>query len=196
MTTAKTRTRRWTADERREVIVGAAMEEFAAAGLAGASTEAIARRAGISHAYLFRLFGTKRDLFLATVERSDDLIREAFATALREHEGPKPVQASLGRAYRRLVEDRTTLMFQLHAHAVACGDADVRATVRRGFERLFRWVQDEAGLSPDAARLFIAQGMLINVVAALDLPSLARKEPWVARLFAGTEIDPDRAPAV
>ena len=67
MTTARTRTRK-SAEERREEIVAIAIEQFALNGYKGTSTEAIAREAGISQPYLFRLFKTKRDLFLACFE--------------------------------------------------------------------------------------------------------------------------------
>ena len=63
---AMTRTRS-TAQERRAELLAAALSEFAIGGLHGTSTEAIAKRAGISHAYLFRLFGTKKQLFIAIV---------------------------------------------------------------------------------------------------------------------------------
>jgi AcrR family transcriptional regulator len=42
-------------------VLNAAIVEFARAGYAGTSTEAIATRAGISQPYLFRLFGTKKE---------------------------------------------------------------------------------------------------------------------------------------
>ena len=185
MTTAAKSTttrRRWTAEERRDTILEAAIAEFAEGGLAGASTEAIARRAGISHAYLFRLFGTKHELFLAAVERSYDRVTEAFAQAARTHRGPAPIEASLGEAYRRLIEDRKELMFQAYAHAVAAGDDEIRDAVRRRHRALFRWVQREAGLSPDAARLFFAIGLLIDRAAALDMPELEDGGTWPRRV--------------
>jgi AcrR family transcriptional regulator len=61
--------RRKTADERREDILAVAMEHFGAGGYHGTSTENIAREAGISQPYLFRLFRTKRELFLACWRR-------------------------------------------------------------------------------------------------------------------------------
>src|SRR5258705_11350087 len=67
MSTATRTQTRMTADERRDAIVAAATEEFATGGLVGASTEAIARRVGVSQPYVFQLFGTKKDLFLAGV---------------------------------------------------------------------------------------------------------------------------------
>lgn len=175
--------RRWTADERRRAIVETAIVEFAQAGLAGASTETIARRAGISHAYVFRLFGTKHALFLAAIERGYDRLLGAFQAAAESHPGGAvPIQATLGRAYRELVADRTVLMFQLHAQAVAVGDPEVRATVRRRFHEVFAWVQREAGLTADEARVFMAVGALINVASAIDLPELDDHGTWERRI--------------
>ena len=183
MTTTRTspRGQRWTADERREAILEAAISEFAEGGLAGASTEAVARRAGISHAYLFRLFGTKRELFLAAAERSYEQVLEAFREAADAHSGPGPIERSLGEAYRRLIEDRKELRFQAYVRAVAAGDAEVRAVVRRRYGELFRWVQREAGLTTDEARLFFAVGLLIDTAAMLEMPELEDHGTWPRR---------------
>src|SRR3712207_5282149 len=126
-----TRTRR-TADERRAQVVEAALEEFAQAGLAGASTETIARRAGISHAYLFRLFGTKKDLFLAcavrTCERTKATFREAAAAWEADRAQPSILDA-MGDAYRRMLADRRLLQLQMQVWA-ACSDPDIGAAAR------------------------------------------------------------------
>src|SRR5438128_10791267 len=89
--------RRHSAEERREEIVTAAMAEFALGGLNGTSTEAIARRAGVSQPYLFRLFGTKKDLFVAAVERGFDRTKQAFERAIAEVDPDSPMPA-IGRA--------------------------------------------------------------------------------------------------
>src|ERR1051325_3453780 len=73
--------RRKSAEERREDILNVAMALFAEGGYAGTSTEAIAREAGISHPYLFRLFRTKKELFLACDDRACQKIVEAFRRA-------------------------------------------------------------------------------------------------------------------
>jgi AcrR family transcriptional regulator len=75
-----------TADERRDAIVAAATEEFAIGGLVGASTEAIARQVGVSQPYVFQLFGTKKDMFLAVV-------RSCFAWS-RSRSRPPPATGS------------------------------------------------------------------------------------------------------
>src|SRR4051794_38821337 len=81
---------RLTADERRAEIIDAAVKAFAQGGLDGTSTDDIARIAGVSQPYLFRLFGTKRDLFLAAVGRCFDRIGEAFDAAVAENAAVGP----------------------------------------------------------------------------------------------------------
>src|SRR6202007_2708321 len=72
---------RMPAEQRRELVLGEAMAAFAAHGYAGTSTEEVARRAGISQPYLFRLFPTKKALFLALVERCFERVGGTFVTA-------------------------------------------------------------------------------------------------------------------
>jgi AcrR family transcriptional regulator len=163
---------RQTADERRAEVVRAALTEFAAGGYAGTSTEAIARRVGVSQPYLFQLFGTKRELFIATVRHGFERTRLVFvdaARAGRAEDGPAcNVLDRMGHAYMDLLEDRDLLRVQLQAYA-ACGDEDVRTAVREEFTRLHRTVRDESGASPEELHHFFAEGMLLNVGAALEL---------------------------
>jgi AcrR family transcriptional regulator len=63
---ARRRTRR-SAEEIRERIVVAAGEEFERAGYSGATTAAIARRAEVTEAQIFRCFDSKAQLFEAAV---------------------------------------------------------------------------------------------------------------------------------
>lgn len=172
---------RKTADERREAVIEAALTEFAEKGLHGASTDAIARAAGISQPYLFRLFGTKKDLFIATVERCLDETLRRFREASEGLRGEEAVGA-MGRAYVEwITSDSRSLRGQLQAYG-ACADAEISAAVRRGFGRLVNHVEG-LGVSPEEVNLFLARGMLLNVIAAMDLPSA--QEPWASRLVAG-----------
>lgn len=165
---------RRSADERRAEIVEAAVRAFASGGFAGTSTEEIARLAGVSQPYLFRLFGTKRELFIAAVGRAFERVRLAFEDAARRPapdaaaQGMDPVLLSIGRTYGDLLADRALLRLQLHAYA-ACDDADVRAFVRREFADLVSRVAELSGTSPLALRAFFAEGMLLNVAAAMEL---------------------------
>ncbi len=81
---------RKTKDERREAVLDAAREVFAHHGLSGASTEEIAAKAGISQPYVFRLFGTKKELFKAVVARC---FRETLETFQRAAEGLRGEEA-------------------------------------------------------------------------------------------------------
>lgn len=159
---------RQTAEARREAILRAAMPEFALRGLHGASTEAIAQRAGVSQPYVFRLYGTKKALFLACIERGFDQVGELFATAAADSADPF---AAMGTAYLGLLGDRVALLDQLQAYA-ACGDAEVRAMVRRRYAELHRWLMTVPGATPDRVRDFLSDGMLLNVLSAVDLPDL------------------------
>src|SRR3954470_15098130 len=172
---------RMSAGERREQIVVAAQHEFARTGLHGTSTEDIARRAGISQPYLFRLFGTKKDLFLATVERCLRETRETFVDAAAGKQGAEALEA-MGNAYIGLLEDRTRLLGQLQAY-VACDDEEVCIAVRRGYGELVEFVERVSGAPPETVSAFFAKGMLLNVITAMSL--LAPDEPWATRLIAG-----------
>src|SRR5438132_8845686 len=109
---------RHTAAERRESILDAALIEFAERGLQGTSTEDIARRAGISQPYLFRLFGTKKELFKATVSRCFRETLEVFQRAAEGERGEEALHA-MAEAYTQLLSDRTKLRAQMQSYA-AC----------------------------------------------------------------------------
>ena len=165
------------AGERREAVLEAAVTEFAARGLAGTSTEDVARRAGISQPYLFRLFPTKKALFLALVERCFQRIADAFTSAAGDKTGEEALEA-MGDEYERLLDDhRALLLLQMHAYA-ASEDPDIRAATRAGFKRLWGLVERVSGLPFDRVVAFFAMGMLNNVAAAMDLPAV--DERWTS----------------
>src|SRR2546428_9919981 len=75
---------RHTAEERRAEVLQAAVAEFALHGLHGTSTEMIARRIGISQPYIFRLFPSKKELFLAAIDQCFDRVEAAFRNPARK----------------------------------------------------------------------------------------------------------------
>ncbi len=164
------------AGERRELVLEAAVTQFAARGLAGTSTEDVARAAGISQPYLFRLFPTKKALFLALVDRCFQRVADAFTAAAGDKTGEQALEA-MGDAYHRLLEDRTLLLLQMQAYA-ACDDPDIRATTRAGYKRLWALVERLSGMPYDTVVSFFAMGMLMNVAAAMDLPAV--DERWAS----------------
>jgi AcrR family transcriptional regulator len=160
-----TRTR-LTAAERREQILVAAIREFARTGYHGTPTEAIAQRAGISQPYLFRLYGTKKELFLACVERCFDRTTAAFRAAAEP--GPGTAVERMGQAYVTMLADRELLLFQLQTYAAA-DDPDVEALARRRWEELRAEITELSDEDPSNVLRFMGQGMLLNVAAALRL---------------------------
>ena len=162
-----------TADERREAVLEAALPVFATRGFHGTPTTEVAKAAGISHAYLFRLYPTKSALAVAVVERVHDRIHGAFAEAAARAKaaGEDPFLA-MGQAYGALLSDRNLVLLQLHAHAASPDDPALLEASRSGFARLVELVESETGA--DAARVgsFFATGMLMNVMAALDAGSV------------------------
>ena len=182
---------RQTANERREAVLAAAQEAFARGGLDGTSTEEIAAAAGISQPYLFRLFGTKKKLFVATVERCMADTLELFRAAAGDLRGKEALDA-MGAAYvAMLLDDRTRLLAQMQAYA-ACDDPDVREAMRSGYGKLHLFVETVSGLDEATVAGWFAHGMLLNVIAAMDL--WGAREPWARRLLEGT-IGPERLAA-
>lgn len=178
-----TTTPRKTQAVRREEILDAALEEFAEHGYHGASTEGIARRAGISQPYVFRLFGTKQELFKLVVARCFRETLEMFQRAAEGRRGADALEA-MGRAYvERLLIDRKRLLGQMQAYA-ACDDPEICAVVRAGYGDLVAYVERVSGLEPNVVAAFFAQGMLLNVFASMGLTT-GSSEPWADRLLAG-----------
>lgn len=171
---------RSTAGARREEILRAAVTEFAVRGLHGTSTEAIARRAGVSQPYVFRLFGTKKALFCAAVERGFDRVAAEFLACAEDAaaEGTDPFDA-MGLRYVEMLADREQILLQMQAY-VASHDPEVRAMVQRRYGELYRWLET---LAPDGARVhsFLSTGMFLNVAAAIDLPAIVDTASWAER---------------
>ena len=192
MNAAASTTERQSADERRDAIIAAAVHEFASGGYVGTSTESIARAVGVSQPYVFQLFGTKRELFLAVVRRCFERTRLVFHEAARrqpDDDQSCSILELMGHAYMRLLSDRDLLRVQLQAYA-ACGDDDVRQVVREEFAALYASVKRDSGASNAEIHAFFAEGMLLNVAAALEIEG--KPETWsLSRLLGQSDAPTD-----
>ena len=161
---------RMSADERRDQVVRAAVAEFSVRGLEGTSTSDIAKRVGVSQPYLFRLFPTKRDLFIAAVDHGASRIRDVFTKAAEGKYGQEAL-AAMGEAYQDLLlADREVLNMQLQQFA-ACHDPEVQAAVRGAMQGMWQHMENLSG-APVGMRVdFLAKGMLCNVIAAMGRDS-------------------------
>ncbi|MQA73775.1 MAG: TetR family transcriptional regulator [Solirubrobacterales bacterium] len=175
-----------TAEQRRAELLEAAVPVFAERGYHAAPTMAIAKAAGISQAYLFRLFPTKAELFAAVTgiasERMLATFREAAARARAA--GADPLEA-MGQAYGDLLErDRDVLLVQLHSQVAAGAEPLIREAMRRCFRDLYELVARESGAGSQDLQAWFAHGMLCNVMAAIGADAL--DETW-ARALTGEE---------
>jgi len=171
-----------TADERRVDVLEAALRHFAKKGYYGTPTAEIAKAAGISQAYLFRLYPTKQELFVASTERCFENVLKEFQRAAAPHAGdPEAMFGAIATKYNELVADRDMLLGQLHAYA-AGDDPVIRDAVRRSYGRLVEMVRTTTGADDEQLRGFFAIGLLITVTTALDVGEL--DEPWARALTA------------
>jgi AcrR family transcriptional regulator len=174
---------RMSADERRALVLEAATTEFAMGGLHGTSADVIARRAGISQPYLFRLFGTKKELFLAVVDLGFDRVLAALREAA-EATSDGNLLGDMADAYSRVLGEDDGFLAQMQFYA-ACGDDEVRFAVRRRFAELFRFVEQASRAGEEEVRAFFADRLLQSVAAAMRLPELAARETWAQRVTGG-----------
>jgi AcrR family transcriptional regulator len=173
---------RLTAAERRDEVLEAARIEFAEKGYVATSTEDIAARAGISQPYLFRLFGTKKELYIASVSRCFRETLELFQRAAEGLRGDDALR-SIGKAYaEQLAGDRTWLQAQMHSYA-ASDDPQIRSVVRAGFGDLVAYVRRVSGADWPEIWHFFATGMFLNVLASMHVHD--DPEPWMLELLDG-----------
>jgi AcrR family transcriptional regulator len=173
---------RMSGTDRRALVLDAAVLEFGEHGWHGARIEAIAARAGISHPYLLRLFASKRELFVAAMDRAFARMEEAFNAAVERDDGD-PILA-LGEAYRLLLRDDPAAL-RLHMHALAAAsDPDVGEAVTHRYAALLARMRELSGAPEDRVRTCFAVGLTLTVVTVLDLPDRRGDLRWGAKLLA------------
>jgi AcrR family transcriptional regulator len=161
------------AEDRRELILQAATEVFGERGYVGATTDAVARAAGVSQPYVVRMFGTKETLFLEVLHRALAKLLDTFRAALVDTsplpEGiPTYPGIRIGRAYADLLSDRGLLLSLMHAFVLG-SDPVIGKAAREGFLDVYKFLRFEAGLSAEEADLFLAHGMMLNTMIGLRM---------------------------
>jgi AcrR family transcriptional regulator len=174
-------TRRMSAEERREQILGAALRVFAEGGYAASTTDQVARAAGVSQPYVVRMFGTKQQLFAEVYERACSRVVETLAGV---EPGPDAGE-QMGQAYVELLRDHDLLQLMMHGY-VAGADPQIGRIARRTLAKAYRLYRERSGGSPEEARGFVAHGMLINVLVASGAPEHLGEDPDVDALTTCT----------
>jgi len=173
---------RMKSEDRRELIVDAALGVFGDFGYIGATTDQVARAAGVSQPYVVRMFGSKERLFLETLDRAVARLRTAFRVAIADTENPMGIQERVGRAYVDLVSDRGLLLTMMHAFVMGSDPAIGRAS-RECFLGVYTLLRDEAGFTSAEVHGFLAQGMLINTLVGVRMSDDFETNPIAAELL-------------
>jgi len=179
-----------TADQRRATVLDAGLGVFAVSGYRGTPVAEVASAAGISPAYVFRLFPSKRDLFLATLHTCFDRILDALRASVEDlpAAGPDAILSAMAGSYAALITDRKLLMLQVHALA-ASDEPEIQEALRAEHARLVRYVTDRSGAPQPAVQEFFARGQLCHLVTALNIE--ATDETWTRYLVEGLTHSPD-----
>lgn len=177
---------RMKASERRELVLAAAAAVFGERGYQGATTDAVAKTAGVSQPYVVRMFGTKAALFQAVLERSLDGLAASFREAIVESsDEPDQMGACIGRYYVELLRDRGMLLSLMQAFMLGA-DPEIGPTARAGFLRIYRLLRDEAHLSAADASEFLSGGMMINTLVGLQMGAAYDDDPDVREMIDAT----------
>jgi len=171
-----------TAEERRETVLRTAIGTFAARGYFGTTTTEVAKEAGISQAYVYRLFPNKESLFVAVVDRCFVQVRACLEQAAAEAPGSSAevVLAAMGVGYAKLITDRDLVLIQLHAQAAAVSEVAVRDAVRQGYARVVEYVRGASGGDEHQVQNFFARGMLCHLIVSMGADEV--DAPWAKLL--------------
>ena len=175
---------RSTADARRPLVVARAVAVFAQLGYYATPVTAVADAAGISQAYVFRLFGDKLGLFVAALDHCYERVVAAMRAGADRARGgtPADVLAAMGDAYADLLADRDLVMLQVHAQSAATVP-EIRAALHRGYAVLVAFVQERSGAADHEVQQFIAYGQLCHLIATANLDAV--DTPWARLITAG-----------
>lgn len=166
---------------RREGILDAAIAVFARVGYRAAATAAIAAELGVSEPTLFRHFPTKRDLYLAALDRSAEVTMRQWRAIAAEAATPLAALLAMGQWYfAELQRDSQHLRLRFRSYAEAADEASA-ARARAHVGEAVAFVQalyEQARASGEIAAdtdvqahtwLFMAIGLLLDVTQLLGL---------------------------
>ncbi len=160
------------------------MTVFAANGYLGTPVTEVATRANISTAYVFKLFPSKQELFVAALERCFEVILATLAKGADESadQAPESILSAMAGAYAALIADRKLLLLQIHAQSAA-GTPEIAKAFRRGLASTVRFVKARSNASDDLVQRFMAYGQLCHLITTLGLD--VNKSSWARVLTTG-----------
>lgn len=173
------------ADERRKLVLAAASKAFARGGYHGTTTDAVAKEAGVSQPYVVRMFGSKAELFREVFARAVERVITEFEPTLRkiaeDPDNEELWEEMGGRYVQLLLEDRDLLLVMMHGFA-AGSTPEIGAQARAWMAKVYTQIRESSGCTPEQARSFIASGMLLNTLFAMEAPQHAGDDPALGEL--------------
>lgn len=173
-----------TSEARREAVVDAAIAEFAQGGYHGTPISTVAASAGISPAYVFKLFPSKVELFVAALEQCFALIERSLASGAQRAAtaDPEAILYEMGGAYAELIADKRLLTLQVHALSAA-DVPEIAEAMRRGLARVTEFARSRSQAADEQVQRFIAFGQLCHLITTLGLES--QDAPWASVVSMG-----------
>jgi len=191
-TTKSAPRRRVPAAERRDALIEAAVHHFAHGGLQGTKVSAIAADVGVAQPYVFSLFPTKRELFLAAVDRCFAKVSALFRQAAADFDANGPEEPdedklnAIGHAYMNAIADNPDqLLLQLQGYAACGDDPGIQAAVRRNYAHLVQLARELTDVDDERLDGFFQMGMWCNVAAALGIEDFKTGSGWVEQSLDG-----------
>ncbi len=188
------RARKQPAEVRREEILDAAVRVFAHASFRAAGTADIARAAGIAEPTIYRHFGSKRELYLAALERCCAIVRDEFRRIAERTEVAAEAMHAMGAWYdETIAADPDYLRLRMRAVAEA-EDDEVREALRRGYMEIVAIIAEvirrgqEQGAVPrtisdeGAAWLFCGVGQVMDLFNLVGMDG--RAQQWCEEVVA------------
>ncbi|MBS1890320.1 MAG: TetR/AcrR family transcriptional regulator [Actinobacteria bacterium] len=174
------------AAERRDALIEASVHHFAHGGLQGTKVSAIAADVGVAQPYVFSLFPTKRELFLAAVDRCFEKVAALFEQAAADFDRNGPAEPeedklnAIGHAYMSAIADNPDqLLLQLQGYAACGDDPGIRDAVRRNYAHLVQLARELTAVDDERLDGFFQMGMWCNVAAALGIEDFKVGSGWV-----------------
>lgn len=175
-------------EDRRELVLEAATRMFGERGYHGATTDAVARAAGVSQPYVVRMFGSKEALFLAVLDRAADRLLDSFRAAIRDNAAgvsrgePDDVEHRIASNYAELLADRGLLLSLMQAFLLGA-DPVIGPAARSRMRMVYQLLREEAGMNAAQAHEFLSAGMMLNTLVGLRMPDDYEREPAVRELL-------------
>ena len=159
-----------TSDVRRDTVISSAIAVFAKGGYMGVPIAAVAKHAGISTAYVFKLFPSKEKLFVAALGRCFELVHSALADGAEASadQTPEGLLFAMGGAYASLISNRDLLMLQVHAQS-GREVPEIAKAFRQGLQRIVKFVKSRSAASDEAVQRFIAYGQLCHLITTMSI---------------------------